>query len=158
MNYLFAAIIAFAVSAIAAPLILPLLIKLKFGQEIREEGPSWHSKKSGTPTMGGIIFILAAAISCIIMLNHSFKGMMLLYLSVSFGVIGFVDDYIKVVKKQNQGFTAKQKFLLQAVLSVVYVLLLEFTGEWNNEIIIPFTDVIIELPWYLYIPFIDPVA
>lgn len=152
MNYLFAAIIAFAVSAIAAPLILPLLIKLKFGQEIREEGPSWHSKKSGTPTMGGIIFILAVAISCIIMLYHSFKGMMLLYLSVSFGVIGFVDDYIKVVKKRNLGLTEIQKLLLQIVASLLFIWILYQNGIVDTVIRIPFTDIAWNLGLW-YIPF-----
>lgn len=152
MNYLFAAIIAFAVSAIAAPLILPLLIKLKFGQEIREEGPSWHSKKSGTPTMGGIIFILATTISCIIMLNHSFKGMMLLYLSVSFGIIGFVDDYIKVVKKRNLGLTEIQKLILQTVASLLFIWILYKNGIIDPVIRIPFTEIVWNLGLW-YIPF-----
>ena len=72
-----------------------------------------HKDKEGTPTMGGIIFIIAAAVSCIIMLYHSFKGIMLLYLSVSFGVIGFIDDYIKVAKKRNLGLTEIQKLVVK---------------------------------------------
>ena len=150
MNYLFAAAIAFAVSAIAAPLVLPVLIKLKFGQEIREEGPSWHNKKSGTPTMGGIIFILAAVVSCVIMLHTSLKGMMLLYLSVSFGVVGFIDDYIKVVKKRNLGLTEIQKLILQFVASLLFVWVLYKNNIIDTTLKIPFTKIALDLgAWYI---------
>ena len=152
MNHLFAALIAFAVSAIAAPLVLPILRKLKFGQEIREEGPAWHGSKSGTPTMGGIIFILATAISCIVMLYHSFKGIMLLYLSVSFGVIGFIDDYIKVAKKRNLGLTEIQKLILQFVASLLFVWVLYKNNLINTTLKIPFTDFAPDLGIW-YIPF-----
>ncbi len=152
MNYLFAAIIAFIVAALAAPLALPVLRKLKFGQEIREEGPSWHQTKSGTPTMGGIIFIIAAAVSCIIMLYHSFKGIMLLYLSVSFGVIGFIDDYIKVAKKRNLGLTEIQKLVLQFVASLLFVWVLYRGGLIDTTLKIPFTDIALNLGMW-YIPF-----
>lgn len=152
MNYLFAVIIAFAISALAAPLVLPVLRKLKFGQEIREEGPSWHTIKSGTPTMGGIIFIIAAAVSCIIMLYHSFKGIMLLYLSVSFGVIGFIDDYIKVVKKRNLGLTEIQKLILQFVASLLFVWVLYKGGLIDTTLKIPFTEISLNLGLW-YIPF-----
>lgn len=152
MNYLFAAAIAFLIAAIGSPLILPVLRRLKFGQEIREEGPSWHSSKSGTPTMGGIIFIIAAAVSCIIMLNHSFKGMMLLYLSVAFGIIGFVDDYIKVVKKRNLGLTEIQKLMLQIVASLLFIWILYQNDLINPVIKIPFTDISFNMGLW-YIPF-----
>ena len=152
MNYLFAALIAFAISALAAPLTLPVLRKLKFGQEIREEGPSWHTKKSGTPTMGGIIFILATAVSCIIMLYHSFKGIMLLYLSVSFGIIGFIDDYIKVAKKRNLGLTEIQKLVLQFVASLLFVWVLYKNNIIDPTLKIPFTDIAFNMGLW-YIPF-----
>ena len=152
MNYLFAAIIAFAIAALAAPLVLPVLRKLKFGQEIREEGPAWHQTKSGTPTMGGIIFIIAAAVSCIIMLYHSFKGIMLLYLSVSFGVIGFIDDYIKVAKKRNLGLTEIQKLILQFVASLLFVWILYRGGLIDATLKSPFTDIAFNLGMW-YIPF-----
>ncbi|MBR6522991.1 MAG: phospho-N-acetylmuramoyl-pentapeptide-transferase [Clostridia bacterium] len=152
MNYLFAAAIAFAMSAIAAPLVLPVLIKLKFGQEIREEGPSWHNKKSGTPTMGGIVFIFATALSCVIMLHTSLKGMMLLYLSVSFGIVGFLDDYIKVVKKRNLGLTEIQKLVLQFVASLLFVWVLYRNNIIDTTLKIPFTKIALDLG-ALYIPF-----
>lgn len=152
MNYLIAAAISFAVSAGIAPIVLPILRKLKFGQEIREEGPSWHEKKSGTPTMGGVIFIIAVAISAIVMLSHSFKGVMLLYLSLSFGVIGFIDDYIKVVKKRNLGLTEIQKLLLQLVASLLFVWVLYKNGLIDTTLKIPFTSLAPDLGLW-YIPF-----
>ncbi len=156
ISMIISAVIGFLVTVIVTPNLIPYLKKLKFGQQILEDGPTWHESKSGTPTMGGLAFILGTVVSVLAfsIAKRDMKIFLMLLISVGFGAIGFFDDYIKVVKKQNQGFTAKQKFLLQAVLSVVYVLLLEFTGEWNNEIIIPFTDIIIGMPWYLYIPFI----
>ncbi len=152
MNYLFAALIAFTVCAAVAPVTIPLLRKLKFGQEIREEGPAWHSKKSGTPTMGGIMFIIAVAISALIMLSHSFKGIMMLYLAASFGVVGFIDDYIKVVKKRNLGLTELQKLLLQLVAAGLFVWVLYKNGVIDPVVKIPFTDIVLNLGVW-YIPF-----
>ncbi|MBR5587070.1 MAG: phospho-N-acetylmuramoyl-pentapeptide-transferase [Clostridia bacterium] len=152
MNYLIAAAVAFAISAAIAPLVLPILRKLKFGQEIREEGPSWHEKKSGTPTMGGIIFIAGIAVSAIVMLSHSFKGIMLLYLSLSFGLIGFIDDYIKVVKKRNLGLTEIQKLMLQLVASLLFIWVLYKNGLVDTTLKIPFTNIAPDLGLW-YIPF-----
>ena len=93
---------------------IPVLTRLKFGQEIREEGPKWHAKKSGTPTMGGLIFITAIVISCLLCyllgMQIGIEIVMLLAISLIDGVIGFIDDYIKVILKRNLGLTAKQKF------------------------------------------------
>ena len=94
-SYIAAFVIALLVALVLGPLVIPVLHRLKFGQEIREEGPRWHSKKSGTPAMGGIIFILAVFISCLAVYWRDFKVIMLLYLSLAFGVIGFLDDFIK---------------------------------------------------------------
>ncbi len=150
MDYITAAIIAFLTAVILAPIAIPILHRLKFGQEIREEGPAWHSSKSGTPTMGGVIFIIATALSGIIMLSGSFKGIMLLYLSLAFGVIGFVDDYIKVVKKRNLGLTEIQKLVMQIVASVIFVYLLYANGLMATTVKIPFTDIIFDIGlWYL---------
>ena len=105
-----AAAVAFAVCALVMPVLIPYLERLKFGQQILEDGPSWHEKKSGTPTMGGLGFILAVAAATAVMLFFGFdvKLLMMLLVAVGFGAIGFVDDYIKVVKKRNLGLTASQ--------------------------------------------------
>lgn len=153
-----------AVTLVFGPVFIPWLRKLKFGQEIREEGPKWHQKKSGTPTMGGIMFILgiAAAIlvtTVIFALNGNFNAtyarcLLLFVISLGFGIIGFVDDYIKVVKKRNLGLTAPQKFIMQVVLAAIYVVVLYIMGELDTAIKIPFTSVEWTMPVWLYIPFV----
>jgi phospho-N-acetylmuramoyl-pentapeptide-transferase len=157
-------LLAFVVTAVLGPVFIPWLHKLKFGQEIREEGPSWHQKKSGTPTIGGIMFIVgigvAVSINLVLMAIKgnadilAWKGLLMFVIALGFGVIGFVDDYIKVVKKRNLGLTAIQKFLLQMLLTVVYILVLKQTGELQTTIIIPFTSLSWTMPLWLYIPFV----
>lgn len=150
MKFGFAALISFAIAVLVAPVAIPVLHKLKFGQEIREEGPKWHSSKSGTPTMGGVIFILAVLISGIIFLGNSLEGIMLVYLSVAFGVIGFIDDYIKVAMKRNLGLTEIQKLVMQLVASVIFVGLLYYNGLMETSLKIPFTELSFDMGiWYL---------
>lgn len=162
-SMLFPLITAFAVTALIAPVFIPWLHKLKFGQEIRDEGPKWHQKKSGTPTMGGIMFIIgilaAAVLSAVITAatgnwnTRTAKLLLMFGTSLGFGVIGFIDDYIKVVKKRNLGLTAIQKFLAQIFVTVLYLAVLHFTGELKSDILIPFTDIVWHMPMWLYIPF-----
>lgn len=149
-------IISFAVTAVTGPVLIPWLRRLKFGQEILEIGPNWHKKKAGTPTMGGIMFVLGTVCASAVALAVSFnlRLLMMLVISVGFGLIGFIDDYVKVVKKRNLGLTAKQKFALQAILAVIYVIVLKETGNLSTEIIIPFADKTVHMPWWLYIVFI----
>ena len=156
LNMLICFLVAFLVTAVIMPVLIPYLRRLKFGQQILEEGPKWHEKKSGTPTMGGIGFIVGIGIAVLCALLRSFdvKLLMMAAVSLGFGAIGFLDDYVKVVKKQNQGLTASQKFLLQAALAVVYVVVLMKTGELSTTILIPFTDYKFYMPWWLYVPFI----
>lgn len=149
-------LISFCAALAAAPVLIPWLHKLKFGQQILEDGPVWHKKKQGTPTMGGFIFILGICVSMTVALiiHFNIHLLMMLLISLGFGLIGFIDDYIKVVKKRNLGLTAWQKLILQCVLSVVYVMVLNKTGDLSYEIVIPFMKDPIAMPWQLYIPFI----
>ncbi len=155
MNDVFAffivALTAFAVCAIIGPAAIPVLRRLKFGQEIREIGPSWHKSKSGTPTMGGVIFIASTIVATLLFIR-GIKGIMLCALSVAFGLIGFADDFIKVVKKRNLGLTSKQKFILQVLVSVIFVLLGDYFKLFDTNIVVPFADTTINLSW-AYIPF-----
>lgn len=132
-----AAVIAFLVCVIILPMLIPFLRKLKFGQSIREDGPKWHQKKSGTPPMGGIAFIIAvilAVLSTVI----SPAAMLIVFTAVAFGAIGFVDDYIKVVLKRNLGLLAKQKFLMQIIVSVIFIIIGRYTDIVKTDICIPF--------------------
>ena len=146
-----AAVIAFVIAAICGPVMIPVLHRLKFGQEIREIGPSWHKKKSGTPTMGGFIFILPILICTFVFVRTSTAAALALF-ALSFGLVGFIDDYIKVVKKRNLGLTEKQKFLLQLLFSVVFVIISIYVFEFiDTKIFVPFLKTEIELSWF-YIP------
>mgnify|MGYP003291635359 CR=1 FL=1 len=146
-----ACIISFIISAIAQPFLIPFLRKLKFGQTILEDGPTWHGKKQGTPTMGGIAFIVSTVIASLFFVRD-LRGSAILLCGVLFGVIGFVDDYIKVVKKRNKGFSASQKFSAQIVVSLAYAAFLYFAfGQTATKI--PFTDISLDLGIF-YIPFV----
>lgn len=156
VNLLISMAVAFLVTVVVAPVMIPWLHRLKFGQQILEDGPVWHKKKQGTPTMGGMTFIFGIVIASVVALLVKFDAhlLMMLVISLGFGLIGFIDDYIKVVKKRNLGLTAWQKLILQALFSVIYVWVLNKTGDLNTEIIVPFINKSIAMPWWLYIPFI----
>ncbi|MBE7030595.1 MAG: phospho-N-acetylmuramoyl-pentapeptide-transferase [Ruminococcaceae bacterium] len=151
MYLLLAAVLSFVVCVIAGPLLIPVLHKLKFGQEIREIGPSWHKKKSGTPTMGGLIFIAGAIIATLVFARNT-KGLMLLLLALAFGIIGFVDDFIKVILKRNLGLTDKQKFLFQLFVSILFLLIARKCNWLDESIMIPFMEKPLDLKW-IYYPF-----
>jgi len=130
-------------SLIVTPVLIPFLKYLKFGQSIREEGPAWHQKKSGTPTMGGISFIfvsvaVAVLVPFIFYKRVSVEMMVLAGSAFLFGIIGFIDDFIKVVMKRNLGLSSKAKFLMQIFVSVLSTVVLVHTGIIDGMIIIPF--------------------
>lgn len=148
-------LLAFVTTVFLGKLILPQLIKLKVGQSIREEGPESHMKKNGTPVMGGLMFLATLVISYIVMQvfykgNVSSEITVIVLATIGFGIIGFLDDYIKVVKKQNLGLNAKQKLLGQILITVFVVLWFYFNK--GSEIEIPFAKIYVEMVW-LYIPF-----
>lgn len=163
MLNIIAGIGALIVSLLLGIAVIPMLRRLKFGQEIREEGPAWHAAKSGTPTMGGIIFIVSIAVmliaSVIIGMVFDFPFgnlidlLLVFLLSLAFGVIGFIDDYIKVVKKRNLGLTAAQKFSLQFLVALVFATLVAVGGGTGTVIDLPFTRIDLDLGWF-YIPFV----
>ncbi len=133
---IFALIISFVVTAVFMPLLIPFLHKLKFGQSILEDGPVWHAKKQGTPTMGGLGMMLGVVCASLVFV-HSLKGMAVVVCAALFGLVGFVDDYIKVVKKQNQGFTPSQKFAAQTAVSLAFALFLYFV-QGQSSALVPF--------------------
>ena len=148
-----ASVLSFVLAAILGPVLIPVLHRLKFGQEIREIGPKWHQKKSGTPTMGGFIFIIPVIICTLIFAYSRTKlGISLMLFSLSFGIVGFADDYIKVVKKRNLGLTEKQKFLLQLLFSVVFIAVAVYgLGLIDTKVIIPIWNKSLDFG-ILYIP------
>ncbi|MEH6939186.1 phospho-N-acetylmuramoyl-pentapeptide-transferase [Bacillus sp. JJ664] len=147
-SILVAMITAFIIAVILSPIFIPYLRKLKFGQSIRDEGPKSHKKKSGTPTMGGIIILIALSLSAIFISMYfdvlSTRTFILLFVTVCFGIIGFLDDYIKVVKKRNLGLTSKQKFICQVIVSIIVFFAIKSTGV-STSVAIPGTGYEIDL-------------
>lgn len=151
-------LISFVFSLIGGPLLIPLLHKLKFGQSIREEGPKSHQKKAGTPTIGGLIFIVASIITMILVIkisNQKFtdEAMIALYAFIGFGFIGLLDDSLKIIRKKNLGLKSYQKMVLLLVLSGCFAYYGANNPDIGTGIIVPFTHSTWELgKWY--IPFI----
>ena len=138
--------------------VLAELRKLKAGQEIRQDGPTWHNSKAGTPTMGGIAFILGSGIVTFAcgwqqMLAGDFAHLYVYLFALIFGLIGFVDDYRKVRQHQNEGLTAKQKFVLQLLAAVVFLCLMRYEGLLTNDLYIPFVNVTLTVNWIVYLIF-----
>ena len=123
MNFAFVmpVLISFVISALLGPVVIPYLRKLKVGQTTRDDGPQSHLKKNGTPTMGGIMILLAVVITSIIYMKDYPKILPILFLTLGFGIIGFIDDYIKVVLKRSMGLRAWQKMALQIVVTGLFV-------------------------------------
>lgn len=131
-------VITFGVSVVLCPIVIPFLKKLKFGQFVWEEGPETHLKKSGTPTMGGLI-ILASVILVSIFYMQSYPGIVpILFVTLGFGLIGFMDDYIKVVMKRSLGLRAWQKMLGQMVVTLVFAYYMTRYQE-DLTMLIPFS-------------------
>ena len=139
---------AFIVCALIGPVLIPYLHKLKFGQSIRECGPASHMKKSGTPTMGGLM-MLATLVLALFWGRFTPHVLIALVLTLGHALIGFLDDYIKVVMKRNLGLTAKQKFLLQFLLAGAYVYFAE-THLQNTTLWVPLLNVTFDFGWAYY--------
>lgn len=145
----------FAIALIAGRFIIPWLRAMKAGQTIREVGPSWHMSKTGTPAMGGLIFILTSLLGTVVMgfVFGSWTSALVFAFALVFGAIGFLDDFFKVKKKQNLGLTALQKLLLQLAASALYLYILYRAGHLTSTLWIPFSKVAWSIPIWVYIPF-----
>lgn len=134
-----AIIIAFAISALLCPLIIPFLHKLKFGQQVRQEGPQAHLKKQGTPTMGGLIILSSIIITSLFYVPNYPKTIPVLFMTVGFGIIGFLDDYIKIVMKRSEGLKPMQKLVGQFIITGIFAWYVINSGEVGTDMLIPFT-------------------
>lgn len=145
--------VAFLISVALSPIFIPFLRRLKFGQSIRDEGPKSHQKKSGTPTMGGIVIFISIMITSIIMMfkfQKSPETYLLLLVTFGYGLIGFLDDYIKVVKKRNLGLTSKQKLVGQFIIAVAFFIIAKGQG-FDTRLMIPGTEIKFDLHWAYFI-------
>lgn len=151
-------VIAFFVSSGVGAFLVPWLRKVKAGQEIRKDGPVWHMSKSGTPTMGGIMFIVATLVVCLTvgfaeMQAGEYGHIFIFSFAAIFGAIGFLDDWYKLRRKQNLGLTAGKKFLLQLSMAIVFVYLLRHFGYLTPNLYIPFVNINIPFPEAFYFAF-----
>ena len=151
-------ILGFAAAALGGKVLIPFLRRMKAGQSIKEIGPTWHMSKQGTPTMGGLMFIIAAAVAVAALgwpdfMAGRFGGGFVLLFALVFGVIGYIDDYMKVKHHQNTGLTAPQKFLLQLAAAILFTVLMRSHGYLSPVLYLPFFDVNLALPWPVYMVF-----
>ncbi len=150
--------VSFLLTLVFGHFLLEELRKLHAGQEIREDGPTWHAKKAGTPTMGGIMFIFGTAVAVFLfglpfMRAGVYVHLHILLFALAFGMIGFIDDFQKVRYHRNEGLTARQKFLLQLAESVIFLTIMRHEGFLQNTIYIPGTRVSFALNWFVYLFF-----
>ena len=150
--YIICIISAFVMALVAGPLFIPALTKMKFGQMVRDDGPQSHLKKTGTPTMGGIIIVAPAAIAALAFSKD--KDMLLVLITtILFGIIGFIDDYLKIKNKRSLGLRAYQKIIAQLIVSVFMAFVASGISQVGTDVLIPFTGKFIDLG-FLYIPFV----
>lgn len=145
--------VSFILAVIAMPLFIPLLRRLKFGQHVRDDGPQSHLKKTGTPTMGGIVIFIAFTLSYLKFSVVNTDFYVLLVATLGFGLIGFLDDYIKILFKRSLGLTARQKLLGQLICAGIMSYLL-FKNGHSTAIGIPGTDWSFDWGGWFYYPFI----
>nr|WP_249292427.1 phospho-N-acetylmuramoyl-pentapeptide-transferase [Metabacillus flavus] len=147
---LFTIMMGFLISVLLSPIFIPFLRRLKFGQSIRDEGPKSHMKKSGTPTMGGIMIILSIIVTTLVMTGKfsepSVEMWLLIFVTFGYGVLGFLDDFIKVVMKRNLGLTSKQKLIGQIMIAIVFYLVFR-QYNFSTEIRVPGTELGFDLGW-----------
>ena len=158
MTYILSFIVAFGVSAILGLILIPMLRRLKAGQMIREDGPTWHMSKQGTPSMGGLMFVIGIAVAVVAagweqMTKGNWNHIFVFLFALVFGIIGFIDDFQKLRHKANEGLTAAQKFLLQLAAAIAFTVLLRNTGYLTPNLYIPFLNVELALPWVVYMVF-----
>lgn len=148
-------IITFIIALVSGPILIPILRRLKFGQTVRDDGPASHFVKTGTPTMGGIIFLFPMMLLAIYYYLTGFtKILPLAFVTFGFGAIGFIDDYIKIIKKRKDGLYPKQKMFGLILIATLFSVYISFNGNVGTDIIIPFlgADKTFNLSW-AFIPF-----
>ena len=162
-QYVVAFAVSLAVTAAVGGVLVPSLRRSKAGQMIREDGPVWHNKKQGTPTMGGIMFIIGIAVACPVagtwqLLEGDLTYIYVFALGLAFAAIGFIDDFMKIRKKRNLGLKARYKFLLQVAVAALFIFLMRLYGNLATILYIPFFDVAFHIPEPVYYVFAAFVA
>lgn len=151
---LISVLVSFAISVLLGPVVIPFLRRLKIGQTERTEGPESHLKKNGTPTMGGILILVSVVVTSLLFVRDYPKIIPVLFLTLGFGLVGFLDDYIKVVLRRSMGLRAWQKFALQILVTGVFAFYLLHYTDVSLAMKVPFlADVYLDFGWF-NIPFL----
>ena len=144
--------LSFILTTAIAPIFIPFLLKLKVGQTVRDDGPESHLKKNGTPTMGGIIILIGFIGGSVIFCSRYSNTIPIMLMTIGFGLIGFIDDYIKVVLKRSMGLRAWQKLLLQIIVTAIFAVYLTKVAGVNLLLRVPFTNgYMLDLSWFSYV-------
>ena len=143
-------LIAFGISVVLSPIVIPFLKKLKFGQFVRDDGPESHLKKSGTPTMGGLIILFSIVITSLFYAKDYPQIIPVLFSTLGFGLVGFLDDYIKVVMKRSLGLRAWQKILVQIIITAIFAYYIYAHTDLGTQMLIPFTGKMVDIGWLYY--------
>ncbi len=150
----------FLITAIAARILIPKLKSIKMGQKILDVGPRWHKSKEGTPTMGGLSFLIATVIVftiTVIVATIRGESINIMKLLITFGMvllncmIGVIDDFTKFIRKQNEGLKASQKYLMQLIVAAAYLFAMTTSGNISTKMFIPFVGIELELGWFYYL-------
>lgn len=149
-EYIIAIFVSAGVVLLTGPMLIPILRELKFGQSIRAEGPKSHAAKSGTPTMGGIMIVLGILCGCVASMEFSPIMLLALFIMLGHFALGFLDDYLKVVKKQNLGLRSSQKLLGQIIIAIVTMVIGRVYLNFDTLLWIPFTDIEIDIGVFYY--------
>jgi len=149
-------ILALLFSTVFGKFYIPWLRKQKAGQSIKDNGPVWHLSKQGTPTMGGVMFILAAAFVILTVgfegiLNGNYAHLFVFLFALVFGAIGFLDDWEKIRHRENLGLTPRVKFVLQLCAALIFVLIMIRSGQMTEHLYVPFFNVELHIPLWLYV-------
>lgn len=148
-------VISFGISVVLCPIIIPFLRKLKFGQYVRDDGPESHLKKAGTPTMGGLVILVSILLTSLIYIRRYPDIIPVLFMTLGFGIIGFLDDYIKVVMKRSLGLKPLQKMFGQFIVTAIFVYYYFNVAKIEASIVIPFTGgMAFTMPDWLFIIFV----
>ncbi len=150
----FPVLLSFFISVILSPIIIPFLHKLKFGQCVRTEGPQAHLKKAGTPTMGGVIFLISVVLTSLCFVKGNTDLIPVLFVTLGFGLVGFLDDYLKVVRKNTDGLLPWQKMLGQFIVTVAFTYILITNDKLGTATYVPFYgEITLPLPVFVVMLF-----
>lgn len=155
LNVLMPVVISFGISVVLCPVIIPFLRKLKFGQYVRDDGPESHLKKAGTPTMGGLVILVSILLTSLIYIKKYPDIIPVLFMTLGFGIIGFLDDYIKVVMKRSLGLKPMQKMLGQFIVTAIFVYYYFNVAKMQAGVMIPFVKgQVFVMPDWLFVVFV----